>query len=70
MAADFTEIESQQADIIKAIAEGGQYWQVGDKQFRRADLKATWEILQMVSHQNARLTTNNGFGLASFGESS
>lgn len=66
MATDFDALESQQADLQKAIAEGGQYYQIGDKQFRRADQKTSFEILLMLAHRNARATTNQGFGLASF----
>jgi len=66
MAVDFPDMEAQLEDVIEAIAEGGQFYAFGDKQFKRADIATTFEILKVVAHQNARLTTNNGFGLAAF----
>lgn len=66
MAADFDQIENETADILTAISEGGQYWQIGDKQYRRGDLGTAFKILQMTAHKNAREDTNLGFGLAFF----
>jgi len=63
---DYQQHEQELKDIITGIAEGGQYYQIGDKQFRRADLVNTFEVLKAIAHQNARLTSNNGWGLATF----
>lgn len=68
MAFDPVAAENQVTDILAAIAEGGQFTAIADKQFKRADLKASFDILLLLQHQNARLINNNGFGLCSFGD--